>query len=151
MWVRLFLVVQSCLFTEKCMHAYVPKTTWKRTAHSCGAHSLQDSFSSQFCLPKFSVSRRSVPGRLSPLLFLVFPGFQPLKCFQQPACFPQHLQPISSGQVLVPNTLKCNVLCKFLTFWAAVAFRGCFSLSIWLGEILHRLPTVLNKVSAFCL
>lgn len=61
---------------------------------------------------------------------LFFPGFQPLICFQKPACFPQHLQLIPSGQVLVPDTLMSHVSCKFLPFCAVMAFRGCFSLSV---------------------
>lgn len=39
------------------------------------------------------------------ITFPIFPGFQPLIHFQQPTCFPQHLQLIPSDWVLVPDTL----------------------------------------------
>lgn len=131
LWVSLFLVVQFCVFTGEYIHAYVPKTTRKGAVHSCVAHSFQECFSSQLCLHKFSISTKSVPAQLSPLLFLIFPGFQPLNMLPTASLFPQRLQLIPSGWILAPDTISCYVLCKLPAFFSYRGFQRLFFCLTW--------------------
>lgn len=127
------MVLQSCLFTWKCLNACVPRPPGNEQHTVVLLPLFKTAFPLSSACPNFLS-----PGHLSQdnslhYFSLFFPGFQPLIRSQQPAFFLHHLQLIPSGQVLIPDTLTCNALCKFLPFWAVMAFRGCFSLSIWLG------------------